>query len=104
MAHSTALAQKIYKQIQDLPEENLIELAKYIEFLWFKTRAATKRATKKTPRLDSKQINKLDGLLKGYDFSPEFIAEARREMWKRFGVEQPFRGSQKVNSYKCSVE
>jgi hypothetical protein len=27
---------------------------------------------------------KLKGLLKGYDFSPEFIAEARREMWGNF--------------------
>jgi hypothetical protein len=30
------------------------------------------------------RIIKLKGLLKGYDFSPEFIAEARREMWGNF--------------------
>jgi hypothetical protein len=27
---------------------------------------------------------KLEGLLEGYDFSPEFIAEARRGMWGNF--------------------
>lgn len=89
MTHSAVLAQKIYKQIQDLPEENLAELANYVEFLWFKARAATKRPTKRTQRLSTQQIVKLDGLLKGYDFSPEFIAETRREMWKEFEVEQP---------------
>ncbi len=84
MTHSAALAQKIYKQIQDLPEENLAELAKFVEFLRFKAQTATKRSTKKTQRLSTQQIVKLDGLLKGYDFTPELIAEARREMWKKF--------------------
>lgn len=26
-----------------------------------------------------------EGILQGYDFSPEFIADARKEMWARFG-------------------
>jgi hypothetical protein len=29
-------------------------------------------------------IKDLEGILDGYDFSPEFIAEARREMWANF--------------------
>lgn len=30
-------------------------------------------------------VNFPEGLLKGYDFSPEFIAQARKEMWGGFG-------------------
>ncbi|MEZ4767097.1 MAG: hypothetical protein R2844_01560 [Caldilineales bacterium] len=31
------------------------------------------------------QITKLDGILEGFDFSPEVLAEARRELWSGFG-------------------
>lgn len=31
------------------------------------------------------EIIHLQGLLKGYEFSPEDIAEARRAMWSKFG-------------------
>jgi hypothetical protein len=32
-------------------------------------------------------VNFPEGILQGYDFSPEFIAEARKEMWAGFGKE-----------------
>lgn len=85
MSNSAAPAKKIYEQIQTLPEESLLELTRYIEFLRFKTRKpkAKSRATRPL------RIVKLEGLLKGYDFSPEFIAEARREMWKKFYDDKP---------------
>jgi hypothetical protein len=40
----------------------------------------------KTENADERPFRpvKLKGLLKGYDFSPELIAEARREMWGNF--------------------
>jgi hypothetical protein len=72
--------QDIYQQILELPQESLVELAKFIEFLRFKAgESATETKAEKPLR-----IIKLGGLLKGYDFSPELIAEARREMWSNF--------------------
>jgi hypothetical protein len=72
--------QDIYQQILELPQESLVELAKFIEVLRFKTgESATETKAEKPLR-----IIKLGGLLKGYDFSPELIAEARREMWGNF--------------------
>jgi hypothetical protein len=32
-------------------------------------------------------VNFPEGILEGYDFSPEFIAEARKELWAGFGKE-----------------
>jgi len=72
--------QDICQQIAELPQESLAELAKFIEFLRFKAgESATETKAEKPLR-----IIKLGGLLEGYDFSPEFIAEARREMWGNF--------------------
>jgi len=41
-----------------------------------------------TVKPSSLRLIRLRGLLKGYDFSPELLAEARREMWRKF-QEQP---------------
>ena len=72
--------QDIYQQILELPQASLVDLAKYVEFLRFKAgESATETKVEKPLR-----IIKLKGLLKGYDFSPELIAEARREMWGNF--------------------
>ena len=59
------------------------ELAAFVEYLRYKyQRQATSKQPAKVTRLKD-----LEGILKGYDFSPEFIAEARREMWGNFGRE-----------------
>jgi len=72
--------QGICQQIEELPQESLVDLVKYIEFLRFKADGAKKGKQVKKPV----HIRDLEGLLEGYDFSPEFIAEARREMWGNF--------------------
>ncbi len=72
----------ICQQILELPQESLVDLAKYIEFLRFKA-GKTKPETEVTDGRPFRPV-KLGGLLEGYDFSPEFIAEARREMWGNF--------------------
>jgi hypothetical protein len=72
--------QDIYQQILELPQESLVELAKFIEFLRFKADGAGEEKQTRKPV----HIRDLEGLLEGYDFSPEFIAEARREMWGNF--------------------
>jgi len=80
MSTATMTYQDICQQIEELPQASLVELAKFIEFLRFKMgESATETKAEKPLR-----IIKLGGLLKGYDFSPEFIAEARREMWGNF--------------------
>ncbi len=75
---SGVLAQQIYEQARQLSPENLVDLAQYVEFLRFKTQDAPKGTS--TP--NKLRIVKLRGLFKGYDFSPELLAEARREMWQ----------------------
>ena len=72
--------QDICQQIIELPQESLVDLSKYIEFLRFKADGASIGKKAKTPM----HIRDLEGLLEGCDFSPEFIAEARREMWGNF--------------------
>ena len=85
MSDTATLTQQVCQQVLELPEESVWELSRYLEFLRFKARTpATKPETEAQP-LSTLQIVKLEGLLEGYDFSPEFIAEARREMWAKFG-------------------
>lgn len=83
MPTATTTAQTIIEQIKVLPPESLDDLASYVEFLRFKARS-TKAIT--TPSEKLRVVN-LRGLLAGYDFSPEFLAEARREMWQ--SMEEP---------------
>ena len=82
---SGVLAQQIYEQARQLSPENLADLAQYVEFLRFKAQGATKEAS--TP--GKLRVVKLRGLLKGYDFSPELLVEARREMWQSLESIQP---------------
>jgi len=85
MSDGTALAQKIQEEVLTLPEESLPELEKFIEFLRFKTKPRKPRRAETNPPL---KIVKLGGILEGIDFSPEMLAEARREMWHKFHVEE----------------
>lgn len=80
MSTASLTYQDIYQQILELPQESLVDLARYVEFLRFKADGASKERKAKKPI----HIRDLEGLLEGYDFSPEFIAEARREMWGNF--------------------
>jgi hypothetical protein len=80
---ATPTAQQIHQQIEDLPPESLVELADYLEFLRFKAGKSIE-----TAKPSSLRLIRLRGLLKGYDFSPELLTEARREMWHKF-QEQP---------------
>jgi hypothetical protein len=73
------IAQQIYEQARQLPPESLADLVQYVEFLRFKAQSATKETA--TPA--KLRIVKLRGLFKDYDFSPELLAEARREMWQK---------------------
>jgi len=76
MSSITVTVQQIYEQIQSLPPDNLLELARYIEFLRFKADETRPKAEPVSPL----RVVKLGGILESYDFSPELLAEVRREM------------------------
>ncbi len=90
MSEAAVTAEEIYQQILELPQDTLRDVAKYVEFVRFKVRD-TKPEVKDEPPFRPPKI-KLGGLLEGYDFSPEFIAEARREMWGNFPRDIEFDG------------
>jgi len=86
MSDDMALAQKIQQEVLELPPESLPDLEKFIEFLRFRSEPHREKEDE-TEILDTTAARSLRGILKGYDFSPGFIAEARKEMWRKFHVE-----------------
>jgi len=80
MQNAAITTQQIIKQIKALPKDSLDDLAAYVEFLRFKAQ----NAQASEPSEERLRIVKLSGLLKGYDVSPERLAEVRREMWRKF--------------------
>jgi len=82
MQDAAIISQQIIQQIKGLPKDSLDDLATYVEFLRFKAQK-TQQVESSDERL---RIVKLGGLLKGYDVSPERLAEVRREMWRKFEV------------------
>ena len=87
MSDGVALAEKIQQEILELPQETLPELEKFIEFLRFRS-ASRSGKEDETDRLDTTAARESARHSEGYDFSPEFIAEARKDMWRRFHVEE----------------
>ncbi len=70
--------QQLYKTIDELPPESLSEVAQFLEFLKFKQARGQ--------AIPQKRIVKLGGLWKDQpEITEEDIAEARREMWGKFG-------------------
>lgn len=82
MSTRTSVRQQLIQAIQVLPEHNLADLVTFVDFLRFKLRRQRGDGTGYIS-----QLADLKGILKGYDFSPEFIAGARSEIWAGFGRE-----------------
>ncbi len=69
---------EIQKALDELPPENISQVARFINHLRFKAQ----------PSADSplaKKNSTPGGLWKGISFTEEEIAEARREMWGSLG-------------------
>ena len=68
--------QRIYQELKDLPNESLVEVWQFIEFIRFKN--------KETP---FGQVVKLGGLLADYqvDITEDDVSQARQEMWGNLG-------------------
>ena len=64
--------ERIIPMLDELPPESLREVQQFLEFLRFKSR-----------ELAREPAVALGGLLSGYRFTEENIAQARREMWGR---------------------
>ena len=75
------IAETIYQEARQLPPESLLDLAKFVEFLKYKASVDKPEH----PERGDNVLIRLDGILAGYDFSPELLAEARRELWHGFG-------------------
>jgi hypothetical protein len=68
--------QRIHQAIDALPEEGMDELVAFVKSLQLKF-----DHEKDETRRPFKPVNLPEGILVGYEFSPELIAEARRIMW-----------------------
>ncbi|MBU0703447.1 MAG: hypothetical protein KKC18_06230 [Chloroflexi bacterium] len=64
--------EQIIYTLDELPPESLREVQQYLDFLRFKIRK----------QADEPAVA-IGGLLEGYSFTDEDIAQARREMWER---------------------
>lgn len=87
IAEGMVLTQKLQQEILELPQETLPELEEFIEFLRFKTKPRKTNIREAKPPYDPTDAIRLDGLFKGYEFTTEFITEARREMWRKHYAE-----------------
>lgn len=88
----------LYQAIDKLPKNTLIELARFVEFLQFKVQQDEQITDQWELSKDNKiewqteteelppfnPVHFPEGILKGFDFSPEYIAEARKELWVGF--------------------
>jgi len=72
MGIQTVTKEQIIYILDKLPPESLREVQQFIDFLRFKSQKRT----------DEPAVA-IGGLLKGYRFNEEDIAQARREMWGR---------------------
>lgn len=77
---STAAKRQIIQTLDDLPEQSLVAVAEFVDFLRAKAIAGP---AARTPA----RAAKLGGLWKGHAFSAEDIDEARSEAWSGLGRE-----------------
>jgi len=68
--------ERIVNMLDELPPEHLYDVQQFLDFLRFKSQKGSEPSAVA-----------LGGLLEGYHFSDEEIAQARREMWSRVGRE-----------------
>jgi hypothetical protein len=88
----------LHQAIDKLPENALIELTRFVEFLQFKVQQdeqsidqwelAEVNRLEEQAKIEEQPFNPdyfPEGILQGFDFSPEYIAKARKELWIGFG-------------------
>jgi len=78
MADLDISVERLMEKISTLPSAELSELDTFVDFLRFKAQQASPTEAEAPLRLIH-----LQGLLSGYDTSPEALAELRRELWAK---------------------
>jgi hypothetical protein len=73
MGMQTVNKEQIIDMLNNLPPEGLLEVQQFLSYMEFKHHSQV-----------GQPAVALGGLLDGYRFSEEEIAQARREMWARF--------------------
>jgi|YNPNPStandDraft_1061719.scaffolds.fasta_scaffold11623_7 hypothetical protein len=68
--------ERIVAMLDELPPEHLHDVQQFLDFLRFKSQEGAEESAVA-----------LGGLLEGYHFDEEKIAQARREMWARVARE-----------------
>ncbi|HZF49666.1 MAG TPA: hypothetical protein VE093_13500 [Polyangiaceae bacterium] len=77
---STTAKRQIIEGLDDLPEQSLVAVAEFVDFLRAKAVAGP-------TALGAARVVKLGGLWKGHVFSEQDIDEARGEAWSDLGRE-----------------
>jgi hypothetical protein len=70
---------QIIRILDDLPPENLVTIAEFVEFL------KSKIAELPRPTQPTRRVVKLGGLWQDYTFAEDEIRAARREAWAGLG-------------------
>ena len=79
---------ELYQAIDRLPESAVSELAKYVDYLEFRlSRKQNLTSSAEETRYEPVQFP--GRIIADVDFSPEYIAEARKELWAGFGEGRP---------------
>jgi hypothetical protein len=77
---SATAKRQIIQNLDDLPEQSLVAVAEFVDFLRAKAVAGP-------AALHAARVVKLGGLWKGHVFSEQDIDEARAEAWSDLGGE-----------------
>ncbi|NHZ72700.1 MAG: hypothetical protein GWP17_06425 [Aquificales bacterium] len=79
---------ELYQAIDRLPESAVSELARYVEYLEFRM-SRNQKMSGSEQETYYKPVQIPGKIIAEVDFSPEYIAEARKELWAGFGEAQP---------------
>lgn len=78
---------ELYRAIDRLPESVVPELVQFIEYLEFRANR-DQFSQSSEPETLYKPVELPEKMIAEVDFSPEYIAEARKELWASFGEAQ----------------
>lgn len=77
--------QELYQAIDRLPDDAMSEVARFIEYLEFRANQDKGETAVFSPPTPYKPIPLAPKIIADVDFTPEYIAAARKELWANFG-------------------
>ncbi len=76
---------ELYEAIDRLPDEAMSEVARFIEFLEFRVNREQQETAVSPPDTHYNPVNLPAKIIAEVDFTPDYIAAARKELWANFG-------------------